>query len=43
MRLIRNIAFYFAFYIGSLLITSASLIALTFSVEAFRRRYGSSS
>ena len=38
MRLIRNIAFYFAFYIGSLLITSASLIALTFSVEAFRRR-----
>ena len=38
MRFIRNIAFYFAFYIGSLLITSASLIALTFSVEAFRRR-----
>ena len=38
MRLIRNIAFYFAFYIGSLLITSASLIALPYSVDAFRRR-----
>ena len=38
MRLLRNFAFYFAFYIGSLLITSASLIALTFSVEAFRAR-----
>ncbi len=38
MRLLRNFAFYFAFYVGSLLITSASLIALTFSVEAFRAR-----
>ncbi|MBX7481968.1 lysophospholipid acyltransferase family protein [Qipengyuania qiaonensis] len=38
MRLLRNLAFYFAFYIGSLLITSASLGALPFSVEAFRAR-----
>ncbi len=38
MRLLRNIAFYLAFYTGSLLITSASLIALPFSVAAFRRR-----
>ena len=38
MRLLRNLAFYIAFYTGSLLITSASLIALPFSVDAFRRR-----
>lgn len=38
MRLLRNIAFYFAFYIGSLLITASSLAALPFSVDAFRRR-----
>ncbi len=38
MRLLRNIAFYFAFYLGSLLITSASLISLPFSVTAFRAR-----
>ena len=38
MRLLRNLAFYIAFYIGSLLITSASLIALPYSVDAFRRR-----
>ena len=36
MRLLRNIAFYVAFYSGSLLITAASLVALPFSVEAFR-------
>ncbi len=38
MRLLRNIAFYVAFYLGSLLITSATLISLPFSVAAFRRR-----
>ena len=38
MRLLRNLAFYFAFYLGSLLITSASLAVLPFSVEAFRRQ-----
>ncbi|QKG70601.1 lysophospholipid acyltransferase family protein [Erythrobacter mangrovi] len=38
MRLLRNIAFYVAFYIGSLLITSASLASLPFSVDAFRAR-----
>ncbi|MEX0343105.1 MAG: lysophospholipid acyltransferase family protein [Erythrobacter sp.] len=38
MRLLRNLAFYFAFYLGSLLITSASLASLPFSVDAFRAR-----
>lgn len=38
MRLLRNIAFYLAFYLGSLVITSASLASLPFSVPAFRRR-----
>lgn len=38
MRLLRNIAFYTAFYIGSLLITSASLLSLPFSVDLFRKR-----
>lgn len=38
MRLLRNLAFYVAFYIGSLLITSASLASLPFSVKAFRAR-----
>ncbi|QPC98980.1 lysophospholipid acyltransferase family protein [Qipengyuania soli] len=38
MRLLRNIAFYVAFYIGSLLITSASLLSLPFSVDLFRAR-----
>lgn len=38
MRLLRNIAFYIAFYVGSLLITSASLASLPFSVGLFRRR-----
>ena len=38
MRLLRNIAFYIAFYIGSLLITSAALLSLPFSVDAFRER-----
>jgi len=36
MRYLRNFAFYSAFYLGSLLITSASLIALPFSVDRFR-------
>jgi 1-acyl-sn-glycerol-3-phosphate acyltransferase len=38
MRLLRNLAFYLAFYSGSLLITALSLAALPFSVDAFRRR-----
>ena len=38
MRLLRNIAFYLAFYTGSLLITASSLISLPFSVVAFRAR-----
>ncbi|MFA6220471.1 MAG: lysophospholipid acyltransferase family protein [Erythrobacter sp.] len=38
MRILRNLAFYAAFYFGSLLITSASLASLPFSVEAFRAR-----
>ena len=38
IRLLRNIAFYTAFYLGSLLITAASLIMLPFSVTAFRAR-----
>ena len=38
MRLLRNLAFYPLFYLGSLLITAASLVALPFSVEAFRAR-----
>ncbi|MDG5747788.1 lysophospholipid acyltransferase family protein [Qipengyuania sp. XHP0207] len=38
MRLLRNLAFYLAFYIGSLLITASSLASLPFSVEAFRAR-----
>ncbi|QYJ08467.1 lysophospholipid acyltransferase family protein [Qipengyuania flava] len=38
MRLLRNLAFYPAFYSGSLLITASSLAALPFSVDAFRRR-----
>jgi len=38
MLILRNIAFYVAFYLGSLLITSASLLSLPFSVDLFRRR-----
>ena len=38
MRLLRNFAFYLAFYTGSLLITSASLLSLPFSVDLFRKR-----
>ena len=38
MRLLRNLAFYPAFYIGSLLITTASLLSLPFSVDMFRER-----
>ena len=38
MRLLRNIAFYIAFYLGSILITASSLISLPFSRAAFRRR-----
>ena len=38
MRVLRNIAFYFFFYLGSLLITTASLLSLPFSVDLFRKR-----
>jgi 1-acyl-sn-glycerol-3-phosphate acyltransferase len=38
MRLLRNLAFYLAFYLGSLLITAASLASLPFSIDAFRAR-----
>lgn len=38
MKLLRNLLFYPAFYLGSILITSASLISAPFSVPAFRRR-----
>lgn len=37
MLLLRNLAFYVAFYSGSLLITSAALLALPTGVERFRR------
>lgn len=38
MNLLRNLAFYPAFYIGSIFITSAALLCAPFSVSAFRRR-----
>ena len=38
MNLLRNIAFYVAFYIGSILITSSALASYPFSLDAFRRR-----
>ena len=38
MLFLRNLAFYLAFYSGSLLITTASLASLPFSVTAFRAR-----
>ena len=38
MILLRNIVFYPAFYIGSFLITAASLLSAPFSLPAFRRR-----
>lgn len=38
MLLLRNLVFYLAFYTGSLLVTSASLVALPFSVDVFRER-----
>ena len=38
MTLLRNIAFYVAFYIGSILITSSALACYPFSLDAFRRR-----
>lgn len=38
MTLLRNIAFYLAFYIGSILITAAALVSVPFSKPAFRRR-----
>ena len=38
MNLLRNLLFYPAFYLGSILITSASLASAPFSIPAFRRR-----
>ena len=38
MILLRNIVFYPAFYIGSFLITAASLLSAPFSLDAFRAR-----
>ena len=38
MILLRNIAFYFAFYIGSIFVTASALACLPFSRPAFRRR-----
>ena len=37
MRLLRNIVFYPAFYIGSFVVTASSLLALPFGVGPFRR------
>ncbi|MBU0670356.1 MAG: 1-acyl-sn-glycerol-3-phosphate acyltransferase, partial [Alphaproteobacteria bacterium] len=37
MLLLRNIAFYLAFYLGSIVVTSGTLLALPFSRELFRR------
>lgn len=36
MSVLRSLVFYFVFYFGSLAITAASLVALPFSVPAFR-------
>ena len=36
MLLLRNLAFYFAFYLGSILITACSLAVLPFSARRFR-------
>lgn len=38
MQLLRNIVFYLVFYIGSVLVTSAAVLALPFSKAMFRRR-----
>ena len=38
MILLRNIAFYLAFYLGSIIVTASSLVCLPFSRPAFRRR-----
>lgn len=38
MTLLRNIAFYVTFYLGSIVITSAALASYPFSLDAFRRR-----
>ena len=37
MLLIRNIAFYLAFYLGSLVVTTGTLLALPFSHALFRK------
>lgn len=37
MLLLRNIAFYLAFYLGSIVVTTGTLLALPFSHELFRR------
>ena len=38
MLILRNIAFYLVFYLGSILVTSAAVLSLPFSRAAFRRR-----
>lgn len=38
MLILRNIAFYLVFYIGSILVTLAAVLSLPFSRAAFRRR-----
>lgn len=37
MLLLRNLAFYLAFYLGSIVVTSGTLLALPFSRELFRK------
>lgn len=38
MTLLRNLAFYLVFYLGSIVVTSAALLSLPFGREVFRRR-----
>ena len=38
MKLLRNLAFYLVFYLGSIVVTSAALLAIPFGREVFRRR-----
>ena len=38
MIVLRNIAFYLVFYLGSIVVTSAALLSIPFGWEVFRRR-----
>ena len=38
MIVLRNIAFYLVFYLGSIVVTSAALLSIPFGGEVFRRR-----